>query len=530
MKKTILIFLISFIQIFAQNESQNQSIELPDFVITGLQDVSVPEMEKPKPDLIVSLSEDFFKPKYLPDQLKLTSYSNPLRKDYDIFGKENYNNALLKLGAGINTLPTGHFYFSQSLDPFLFNSHVWGSNVKNYIKNSGYNVSGGSASADFFIGSKSSFLPGLKITAAGLFSRDSYKFFASDLPSTKRENEAYKVLFSASNNLSESIKYGASGSYDLLKFKDSDYKENLFSANGYFNISLNSIGILWNGEYQNHDPVNSLTSLNSAHYYSTNASVLIKSYSTFNLKLGVYYSQQDTTKLFSPVASFDMKLSNRLSIFAEYSPHTQFNKTSNLLYLNRYYLPVSRENITTKYNSEIKFAAKYEFYRYFEISAGASLAGIDNQFYFTDNDIKGIYNIASVDDVTGFTVFLNAFFHNGPLGYLYGEIKYNSLKTEDDYQIPFNPIYSTQVTYGFNLTDYLNFSTSLQYFGDSYSDQKNSNKLPNMINLGVMGKLEMFNNFKITVELENLLNRSNYIYSNYKEKPVDIIAGIEYRW
>ena len=58
MKKiTLAILLLSGINVFGQGEQQG--IELPDFVITGKQNIEIPKAVKPKPDLITTLSTDF---------------------------------------------------------------------------------------------------------------------------------------------------------------------------------------------------------------------------------------------------------------------------------------------------------------------------------------------------------------------------------------------------------------------------------------------------------------------------------------
>ena len=58
MRKIILIFFLSFTIVFAQEENQSQSIELPDFVITGNEKITIPKVQKSHPDLIPLLSKD----------------------------------------------------------------------------------------------------------------------------------------------------------------------------------------------------------------------------------------------------------------------------------------------------------------------------------------------------------------------------------------------------------------------------------------------------------------------------------------
>ena len=70
MKKILLIILIPFI-IYAQDATKDQSIELPEFVITGERNISIPEMKKHIPELVPTLSDEFFRPVFTTEQLAL---------------------------------------------------------------------------------------------------------------------------------------------------------------------------------------------------------------------------------------------------------------------------------------------------------------------------------------------------------------------------------------------------------------------------------------------------------------------------
>ena len=58
MKIYFIILLVCAQLSCAQTESQSQSIELPDFVITGKESISVPKIQKSVADFIPLLSDD----------------------------------------------------------------------------------------------------------------------------------------------------------------------------------------------------------------------------------------------------------------------------------------------------------------------------------------------------------------------------------------------------------------------------------------------------------------------------------------
>ena len=52
MKKLLLIFFLIISTFYSQETTQTQSIELPDFVITGTESISIPKIQKAHPDFI----------------------------------------------------------------------------------------------------------------------------------------------------------------------------------------------------------------------------------------------------------------------------------------------------------------------------------------------------------------------------------------------------------------------------------------------------------------------------------------------
>jgi hypothetical protein len=528
MNRIILILLVSGV-LLAQ-ETDNQSIELPDFVITGTQSISIPEANKDKPRVFPSLSQEFFNPTFLPQELGISQFSNPLLLEYNSFKPADYNNGLLILGAGLETLPLGDFYFTQSSEPIMFSSHIYGRNINEYIENAGYNVSGLKGRLDLFTSTKSVFLPGLKISLGGKYQRDNYKLFASNTPAYKRENEIVETLLEFQSGLNSGFKYKVSGKYDILKFKDSDFQEKILTGELFLKSGFGKFGFSLDGLVKNQNISGINLNSDNTLYLSGNFNFLVNSVENFRVKLGVHYSTVDSVKFLSPIASFDLKLDDGINFYGEYSPHTSFNNVNTLLHTNRYFLPSTVYNITTEYKAHVKLGFEFQYKKFFEINTGVSIASVDNYAFYTDNKAFGIYDVNTLDEVNYFSVFINGLFHKGPLGYLYLSGNFNRIKTSSNFNVPFKPNLTAFVKYGFNIYSGLEVSTNLKYYSKSYADLSNVNSIPSFINLGVDLKLNFFAKLDLTLGAHNILNKKNYVFENYQEKPFDIVAGIEYRW
>src|SRR5512145_405440 len=105
-KNIFLLFIISFTFISAQTEDeQNPNVELPDFVITGSDVLSVETGKKIPPEFVSTLSEETLKPVYSAEQLEIRDLSNPVKDQLGLFDSLKYYSASIKAGAGFYTLP-----------------------------------------------------------------------------------------------------------------------------------------------------------------------------------------------------------------------------------------------------------------------------------------------------------------------------------------------------------------------------------------------------------------------------------------
>ena len=113
--KILFVFIVFSLIIFAQEEKQqNPNVELPDFVITGTDIISIGKAQKIEPDYVTTVSEQFLKPVYSPEELGLRELSSPLKEEINMFDSLNYIKGILKFNAGVYTLPIADISLWQS--------------------------------------------------------------------------------------------------------------------------------------------------------------------------------------------------------------------------------------------------------------------------------------------------------------------------------------------------------------------------------------------------------------------------------
>ncbi|MBI1931384.1 MAG: hypothetical protein HYS24_02465 [Ignavibacteriales bacterium] len=525
MKKIISIFLLSFSLLFAQ---EGGGIELPDFVITGNENVTVPKMEKSQPNLIPLLSKDFFTPSNISDDQ--TSISLP-KIDNQVVSIPNYRQmtkALLRLNAGIYTWPSGEFYYNDWTGNLSYNAHLYGLNELEYIKYAGMSYAGIGLGSKYFVNHEADFLPGLEIDLNGNYLYESYNFYGSDKRSLERKTDEGNISLSF-NFASDSYRnFGISFDNEYYNQKDNSISENIFSANAFVNLKLQQFDFLLNGGFKNQAINSKKYSEGNNSFFVTNASLAIYPFSFLYVRGGISYAESEGNTFFAPNAYASLKMSKRFSVYGEFAPFTEFVTLKDFRNANRYYQLNNFVDLFIENKFNIKLAAKYEYEKYFEISGGFGYVNTDNNFYFEDDSLNGIFAIHKTDSEKSFA-FLNLLFRKGPFGEFYGNIIVQNISGNGSKNLPYNSEFLAALSYSYNWANF-GLNLTLNYFGKSYSDYQNTSEIPDAINLNANFKYKLFENFDLTFSLQNLINDKYYYFRNYKAKPFDLIAGIEFRW
>ena len=532
MRKKIILYVIlifSSVSILAQEKNTGQAIELPDFVITGIQSVTVPILDKKKSAFIHIISPEFLQPNYDTEEFSLLDNSNPIKQEMEIKSLlENYN-GLLQIGAGTQTLPIGRLSFGINKKDILFNSHLFGINTGNYVPYSSYNASGAEIKLNYFVNHNAGIFKGLSIGLEGDFLRDKYNFYGSNNPLRLRENENYNGKFFISSKLNKNYNYGLNFGSNITNLKTDGIYENLLNAQGYFEYKFSTISLGTKGEYKIQKINANLNGYGRADFFEGSVYLRLSNSKIFDLKLGAQYSQLDTNSLFSPIAVLSIFVEEGVAMFISYEGKADlitYNKfkSENLYFENDY------TNIYQQQYSNMKVIIKYDFSDIFELNAGFYSSSFDNYHYYEDVNGDNKFNIQLMNEVEETGGFINLTINAKEYGELFANVEFQSVTDSANFKIPYKPLFIGDLSYGYSFNFGLYTKVKLNYSHLSYTNLANTKQLPDYINFSMLFKYSLFKSFALTCSLENILNRDDYLLKNYLEKPQDIIVGIEYKW
>lgn len=563
MKRIILILFIS-LQLFGQSDNQSQSIELPDFVITGKQRIDLPVMKKSKAEPISLLSNEFFFPTFTPEQFSLATVAKPEQLLPVILPQQKNYNGQLILGAGQYTLPAGEFYFTQKFNSGKFYSALAGINRRDYVDYADYNKSSINLGSEFYVNRESPFLPGAIINVDGKFVRKEYNFYgiyrASNLTPTQRETQNIIGTISLENYLSDVVKYRMSLGTDYIDIKDASATELNYYFDANIKVNFGDFGFLLNGKYQRQN-VSKIGADDNYNFYKVIGGVEYKPSRNMIFRAGASYYFTNlkewrdqwnprfytSENLIAPWGEFEFAFNNALTFTASYKPEIEFSTYSDFLRLNPYIIVTQPndwksvyDNGTAIHNHKINVALNYGYKKYYELTIGAEYFQADMYPYFDSNfsfdwpQHISQFSINRLNNVTSFSIYGNALYHLGPFGWFYGDAKYQIFNVDYMYRsaksIPYKPAFSVSALYGYKFNFGISAEIKIQYHKETYADVEETILLDDYINLSAKLRYSLTQDFDFTLHLNNLLNRDNYLWLGFVESPFDITAGIDFRF
>lgn len=514
----------------AQDEKkENPSIELPEFVITGSDAVSVLKAKKIDPELVPLLNEKFFKPNQPPEKLETAQLSDPFKEEFNLLDSLNFFTGKIEAGMGSYTLPRINFSLSSPFRNGLFQITADGKNKRAHVEKSElYNFNGG-INIFYQIESESPFLNGTKFQFHGDYGRTSYNLFAANDPFIKRDLNSGNIKVNIENLLEEKFNYVLSFSDDINSLQDNIFSENFLKLGGMFRANLTSLNFGLNSWYYVQVIKNDLVLKSNSDLFSIRPFIGFYISDFIKASIGVTYTNFKDQRKFYPYLFSGLKVNDRISAYFEFAPQAALLGSGYFLNQNPYFQVDDFINFLHEKKNSFQAAVKYEYEKYYEMNAGFKYFSSDGSPFFENSLIPGRFKIGSVPSKS-YTFFANAFFHSGPFGYFYGNIELNSTKSNNDKILPYHPAINAHLSYGYPFSNGLESKVTMNYLSKQYTDATNTNSISPFINLALDFSYKISPDINLTFQLNNLLNRDNLKWAGYKETPLDVVAGIIYRW
>jgi len=528
-KKIFLTFLFLSLNVSAQ---ENPNVELPDFIIMGKDVISVQGAQKINPEFVSTISEQFFKPVFSPEELEVRDLSSPVRGDLNVMDSLNFLRGKLDFAAGIYSLPTTDLTYHLPFENFLASGKFKGEYHRAHVDNSERYLVNGGLNFLFTTSNQSTFLPGTQFKLNGEFGSSAFKFYAVNNPLKRTLNQG-NFSFAILNQSNRNITFDLSVEDDLTSINEENYNENILSLKGLtkVNFSIFNIGasVVYKKQFLtiNTTPPN-IPNNDVSDFFSIRPSAGINISDAIKAAGGFSYSQSGERSYAAPFASISFKLNEYFSLFGEYSPHAEFITSNELLKENRYYEPQNFYNLFFEKRNSFTASAKFEYDKYYQVNAGVRYFSSPKYPFFADSGSSGRFYLATAN-ANNITAFADFLFHPGPFGIFYGGVEVSDTKSSGDF-VPYHPQLKLSASYSYEFDFGLTPQINLSYVSERHTSITNTSTLPGYVDLGFKIFYKIVPEFLFTVELSNLLSDDIYFWNGYKETPLDIAAGFRYLW
>lgn len=534
MRKIIIaLILITSMSLFAQDtqsqQKQDSNVELPEFVITGKDVVTLRKANKIPPDFVSTLSEEFIKPVFPTESLPVKELETPIKGTMTSLDSLNFVRGDINIGLGSYYLPNANLNYSAPFPTGLFQANVNAFNRRAYIPNTEkYHLNGG-ASLLLSVNDNAGFLPGTQIKFNGDLGTTSYKLYGTSNPTFKRVYNVGSGYVKLDNLMSKYFLFSSKFSDEFYSLSSESFSENMFNIDGFARLTLPHFDLGVDANFKRQTLTNDSLSKSYTGFIALKPTIGFSFTKLMKVSLGFNYENSVDKNFFSPYAAIALNLDKGITIYGDYSPRAEFWGGGNFLNQNPYFMAQKFSNMFFKKNTAFGTTIKFEYYTYFEIDGGFKYYSSDNLPYFTDKDSAGVFNLATTE-ANHFTGFINLLFHPGPGGLFYGSAEISDTRDTANNFVPYYPSVKISLNYNYNFKIGLDAGASVTYLSGLYTDIQNTNKLGPYMNLGVNLGYKIQPDFYLTLKMSNLLNRNNYLWNNYQEMPLDILVGLNYRW
>lgn len=525
----IAVLLLPAFLIAQDDQQKNSSVELPSFVITGKDAVSLPKLKKLPTGFISAVSEEYFKPAFTQDDFDISNIPDPGNHEFQSLDSVSYISGTLEGALGVNYRPYAKGNLSKQFNGGIFSVNAMAFNKRAYVENSDRYFLEGGIGFTFFINDGSPVLANGKIGVSADYSFDQYKLYASAKPETKRALERGLFSFTANNPASSIFSYDFNLYNSISRISDEKFFENVLGAKGYTRLKFSDFSLNAKAEILNQRLSNRVFS--NRNYYEAK----VRPYASATLASGLtlqggfdFYKSDSTSKGYL-FAAMSMPLGLGMSIYGEYSPTASLQSYYELSGANRFFNTELLTNFVLEKKNAFNVSFKYEFKTYYEVNGGFEYYSSDAHPYFSDVKNAGVFNI-DYTSAKSSALFVNMLFHKGPFGYFYGDVRYNELKMDNGKQLPYAPKVNINLTYGYDFEYGIEGEAKIRYSDFRYCDVLNNEKLNSNVDVSLKGIYNFSGTFRFYGEINNLLNNKNYNLKGYQEDTFNINLGINYKF
>ena len=523
-----------------QTDATLPKIDLPEFLITGQETIDLPVSSK-------SVVEE--------ERIVLFESPSPGRKDMDVTAAVKQQKDIAGPVGQMNGRVFGSFgnYVTPSIEGWFGKKYVDGAVVfhANFASSDGHvadaqwQKTGVELQGDFLSPQSFGVVAGSLLNGGIGFSGESYRAYGSANPSQLRSLNDVHVNLGLSSRTAkiekpdDQVAYSGELSWNRIGLDDSvAASESEFSISGNAVTQWNTYQLSGSMEYKASGISMPLPPSLSAHSpqwfalrFSGKTFVTPSLQASLTLQQSVYRGNLSVSKgRLYPGVELQYFANDATSLYASFKPTVERNTLGSLAKTNKYVrnameLQPSEVPLSISLGSDISFSDKVRCGGVFTYRT------VQNYPVYIELDSAKVWDVMYLPEVsvTGFEARGAYQFSPENTGTLVASLYSTAVKNSSN-SVPNVPLLTLAGTYRRAFDNGLVIEGFAEYVTKRWTDFAHTNANAGYVSVGGRGEIQLFENFRALVQVNNLFNRQFYVWDGYVERPFFVSLGVTYKW
>lgn len=525
-----------------KTETPLPKIDLPEFVITGQEQISAPTVKKESFDEEKIYSPE--KPVAGSRKLFIGSEFEPKQSKSFVPQPQPLNGKVFA-GIGFYTTPVLDGWFGQhdQMNSYMLNGYYQQSN--GYVPNGDWWKGGFGTQGKYVMPDSSTFLPYMQISGTMQYDRDAYKAFASPSPNRLRDLSYFHTSLGLGSRYA--LPYRSLNGFDytgVVGFSRYSAKDSIISAERDFFLSGTASTQF--GEFVLRGQMDyRITSYDVAAppplSYQTGqwfvlrldgrTMLLSNLQVNFSLRQYLYRGAVGAAagRLY-PQVDVQYFLLEGISAFVQFSPAVQRNTLAGTIQKNKYITfssPMAHTDIPVEIATgmEAKLAERWT-------AAGKFRYRLMNNYQtFLDSNDAKLWEVLYLSGVRSTVFDVSIAYRSDDRTTIKAYLKTMREEQKDSsHSMPYVPALSfgTVAYHAFEMG--LNVEVTAEYIGSRYTNFASTHKNAAYVYTGIKVDMLLFDRIRAYGELGNALSQKYYLWNGYQERTLYLMLGASYSW
>lgn len=523
-------------------EAPLPKIDLPEFVITGQEQVTAPTVKKESYDEEKIYSPE--KPVAGSRQVSIGSEFEPKQSKSFVKQPQPLNGKIFA-GIGFFTTPTLDGWFGQHdhSNSYVMNGYYQQSN--GYVNNGDWWKGGFGLQGKYVMPDSSNFFPYMQTSGNMQYDRDAYKAFASPSPNRVRDLSYFAVSLGLGSRYA--LPYRSLSGLDyvgVLGFSTYSAKdlrtslENDFYLSGAASAQFENFALRGQIDYRitSYD----LLAPPSLSYHSGQWFVLrldgksmllptlqlnfsVRQYlyrGTFGSASGRLYPQIDVRYF----------LLEGVSAFVQFAPSIQRNTLANTIQQNKY-VDFNSPMLHTDIPAEVVTGMEVRLTDQWSAAGKFRYRFMNNYLTFLDSNDAKVWEVFYLSGVRSTVFDVSITYRSDDRMTVKTYIKsVHEQQKDSSHVMPYVPSFSVGTVFYRAFATGVNVEVTAEYCGSRFTNFANTHSNAGYVYTGIKSDVLLFDRIRAYGELGNALSQKYFLWNGYQERTLYLMFGASYSW